>query len=121
MKETYEIGLQGENTAAEYLKRKKGMILLEQRFRTKCGEIDLVMKDGETIVFIEVKTRTTSETGSGLAAVNLAKQKRIAQAAVLYLARKGWMRKNARFDLVEVCGTDILHIPNAFQPYGRFM
>ena len=120
MKETYETGLWGEDFAAEYLKEKLGMVLLEQRYRTKRGEIDLIMTDGDTVVFVEVKTRRTGETGNGLSAVNLAKQKRITQAATLYLMQKNWRRKAVRFDLVEIHGFEVIHIPNAFQPYGKF-
>ena len=118
--ETYETGLWGEDFAAEYLKEKLGMVLLEQRYRTKRGEIDLIMTDGDTVVFVEVKTRRTGETGNGLSAVNLAKQKRITQAATLYLMQKNWLRKAVRFDLVEIHGFEVIHIPNAFQPYGKF-
>ena len=110
MKETYETGLWGEDFAAEYLKEKLGMVLLEQRYRTKRGEIDLIMTDGDTVVFVEVKTRRTGETGNGLSAVNLAKQK----------MQKNWLRKAVRFDLVEIHGFEVIHIPNAFQPYGKF-
>ena len=120
MKKTYETGVLGEQEAAEYLTEKYGMTLLEHRYRTKAGEIDLILKDGDTIVFTEVKTRLTGPSGNGLSAVNFAKQKRITNAAILYLIKKGWMRKLIRFDLVEIQGNEILHIPNAFQPYGNF-
>ena len=96
MKDTYEAGLWGEEFAAEYLTEKRGMVLLEQRYRTKRGEIDLIMTDGDTVVFVEVKTRRTGETGNGLSAVNLAKQKRITQAATLYLMQRNWLRKAVR-------------------------
>ena len=120
MKMTYQTGLTGERTAAEWLKKKAGMKLLESRHRNRAGEIDLIMLDRETIVFVEVKTRRTGETGNGLSAVNLAKQKRITQAATLYLMQKNWLRKAVRFDLVEIHGFEVIHIPNAFQPYGKF-
>lgn len=120
MKETYETGLWGEDYAAEYLTKKLGMVLLEQRYRTKRGEIDLIMSDRDTIVFVEVKTRRTGQTGNGLSAVNLEKQKRITYAAELYLMKKNWLRKSVRFDLVEIHGFEVIHIPNAFQPYGKF-
>ena len=120
MKQTYETGLQGENTAEAYLHDRLGMICLERRYRTHAGEIDLIMTDGDTVVFVEVKTRRTGETGNGLSAVNLAKQKRITQAATLYLMQKNWLRKAVRFDLVEIHGFEVIHIPNAFQPYGKF-
>ena len=119
MKTTYITGIQGEITAAEYLTEKFGMVLLEHRYRTKAGEIDLILKDGDTFVFAEVKTRKTGDPGNGLSAVNYAKQKRIAKAATIYLMQKNRMRETVRFDLVEICGEEIQYIPNAFQPYGR--
>ena len=120
MKKTYETGLRGEKTAADYLIRKRSMVLLEHRYRTKRGEIDLIMEDGDTVVFVEVKTRNSGDAGTGLSAVNTAKQKRIAYAATLYLMQKNWTRKDVRFDVVEIHEGNILHIPNAFQPYGSF-
>ena len=120
MRKTYETGLWGERIAAEYLKKELGMELLEHRYRTRHGEIDLIMKDGETAVFVEVKTRRTGEKGNGLSAVNLEKQRRITRTATLYLMQKNWMRLAVRFDLVEIHGDQIVYIPNAFQPYGRF-
>ena len=120
MKKTYETGLWGEKTAAEYLKTKYGMVLLEHRYRTKHSEIDLIMADGETVVFVEVKTRMSGQTGAGLSSVNIAKQRRITQAATLFLLRNELMRKPVRFDLVEIHGREIVYIRNAFQPYGYF-
>ena len=120
MKKTYETGLWGENIALEFLKRERGMSLQEHRFRTKCGEIDLIMLDGETVVFVEVKTRKTGEAGSGLSAVNIKKQRRITNAAILYLMKQKWMNRTVRFDLVEIHGNKILHVPDAFRPYGSF-
>ena len=117
MKQTYETGFFGENAAAEYL-REKGMILLAHRYRAKPGEIDLIMKDGDTVVFVEVKTRLTGEAGWGLSAVNAAKQRRITRAATVWMMENHCINALVRFDLVEVHGSEILHIPNAFQPYG---
>lgn len=119
MKQTYETGLFGEDTAAAYL-CEKGMVLLAHRYRAKPGEIDLIMKDGDTVVFVEVKTRLTGEAGWGLSAVNTAKQRRIARAATVWMMQNHCMNALIRFDLVEVHGSEILHIPNAFQPYGKF-
>ena len=120
MKITYQTGLAGEQTAAEWLKRKYGMILLETRYRNKAGEIDLIMKDRETVAFIEVKTRLHAAPGSGLMAVDRKKQQRIARAAMLYLMSKGWMNLSVRFDIAEVTENHVLHIPNAFQPGDMF-
>ena len=116
--ETYETGLKGEEIAAQYLSE-HGMRLLEHRYREKTGEIDLIMEDGDTLVFVEVKARfSCTSKGDGLRAVTSAKQKKIAKTATLYLLKHGWMRRSIRFDVVEVGGEDILHVPNAFQPGG---
>lgn len=119
MKATYQTGLRGEEIAEEFLSA-QGMRCVERRYREKCGEIDLIMEDRDTIAFVEVKTRFSSaETGSGLAAVTPAKQKRIARCATLYLMKHPLSRdKNLRFDVVEVNQDGVLHIPNAFLPGG---
>ncbi len=120
MKQTYETGLWGEDKAESYLVGEKGMVCLEHRYRTKAGEIDLILLDGDCVVFVEVKTRRSGVPGSGMAAVNIAKQKRIANAALLYLVKMKWTERPARFDVIEIYGDDILHIPDAFQPYGNY-
>jgi len=120
MKQTYQTGLWGEETAERYLEQNYSMVCLEQRYRTKCGEIDLIMLDGGTVVFVEVKTRRTGEPGNGLLSVNIAKQKRILHAALIYLGRKKWTDRPVRFDLVEIHNDSVLYIPNAFQPYGKY-
>ncbi len=117
-KVTYEAGLQGEEIAKDYLIR-KGMRCIETRYREKPGEIDLIMEDGDTVVFVEVKARFSQrQQGFGLSAVTPAKQKKIARAAVLFLARKNWLKRAVRFDVLEINQEQILHIPNAFQPGG---
>ena len=120
MKHTYETGLLGEDIAAEWLEQHYGMRLLESRYKTKAGEIDLIMQDEETIVFVEVKTRTNAVSGSGLMAVDRNKQKRIANAAIFYLMKNGKLNSSVRFDAVEICSGRVLHIPNAFQPGNGF-
>ena len=120
MKKTYETGIFGEQTAEDYLRQARGMVCLERRYRAKCGEIDLIMLDGDIVVFIEVKTRKTGGPGSGLSAVNTAKQKRIVNASLVYLMKMKWTGRIIRYDLVEISMDGILHIPDAFQPYGHF-
>ena len=117
MKATYETGLQGEEIAERYL-TEKGMRCLEKRHREKPGEIDLIMESGETLVFVEVKTRFSGAAGHGLQAVTPAKQRKIAKCATIYLMRHGWLRRSIRFDVVEINTGEIIHIPNAFQPGG---
>ena len=120
MKTTYQTGIAGEQAAAAYLTAKYGMKLLETRCRTKAGEIDLIMLDGDTVVFVEVKTRMNAAPGTGLMAVDRKKQLRISRAAVLYLMRKQWLNRSVRFDVTEVSGSQVIHISNAFQPGGLF-
>lgn len=120
MKETYETGLLGEEAAEKHLRDRYRMVCLERRYKAKCGEIDLIMLDGDTVVFVEVKTRRTGAPGNGLSAVNQAKQKRILNAALIYLMQNKWTRRTVRFDLVEIHRDGILYVPNAFQPYGHF-
>lgn len=120
MKQTYETGLKGEETAEQYLRKNRNMICLERRFRNRCGEIDLIMQDGETIVFVEVKTRMTGGPGTGMTAVNAAKQRRISQAAMLYLMTSRRMERPVRFDVVEITPDSVIHVPNAFQPGSMF-
>lgn len=115
---SFMTGLTGEEIAQNYLEE-HGMRCLESRHREKAGEIDLIMEEGETLVFVEVKTRFSDAVpGNGLRAVNKAKQKRIAKSAMLYLIKHRWMNRYVRFDVVEVNRDGVLHIPNAFQPGG---
>ena len=120
MKKTYETGLWGEDTAKSYLEDECGMSCLEHRYRTKCGEIDLIMLDKDYIVFIEVKTRISGKPGCGLESVNRRKQQRIAKAATLYLMQHKMLNHAIRFDVIEVRDDEFLYIPNAFQPGGMF-
>ncbi len=118
MKAAYETGLQGESIAEKYL-TDRGMRLLERRYREKTGEIDLILEDGDTLVFAEVKARfSVSSGGEGLQAVTASKQRKIAKTAVLYLMKRGWLRRSVRFDVLEINRDGILYIPDAFQPGG---
>jgi len=109
----YRKGLAGESRAAEYL-QKRGMVLLEKRYRSPFGEIDLVMRDGETLVFVEVKARGTGRRGTGLMAVGRRKQAKLVKTALQYLGQRGWGGP-VRFDTVELTADGIQHIVNAFE------
>ncbi|MBE5768115.1 MAG: YraN family protein [Clostridiales bacterium] len=111
----YATGLEGENIAEEFLLA-KGMTCLEKRFRGADGEIDLIMLDGETVVFVEVKSRPDSRKGMGLMAVTPAKQRRMAHAALAFLAKREWMNVPVRFDVIEISRSGVMHISNAFMP-----
>ena len=118
MKESYITGIRGEEIAEEYLTG-LGMHCLERRYREKAGEIDLIMEEGETLVFVEVKARF-SETveGNGLRAVTPSKRRKIAKCAMIYLMRRKWLNRAVRFDVIEINRDGILHVPDAFQPGG---
>jgi len=120
MKTTYQTGLNGEQIAEQWLCQHCGMVCLERRFRSKAGEIDLILRDGETLVFAEVKTRIHASPGTGMLAVDRKKQQRIARAAFLYMLHTGRQNTACRFDVVEVHPGEVLHVPNAFQPGGMF-
>lgn len=119
MRATYETGVRGEEAAETYLAG-KGLTPLARRYREKCGEIDLIMADGDCVVFVEVKTRFSAAAGLGAMAVTPQKQRRIARCATVYLMKQKWLNKSIRFDVVEVNRDGIIHIPNAFQPGGMY-
>ena len=106
-----ETGLLGEMRAAAYL-RGQGMRILEKRFRATHGEIDLIAREGNTIVFVEVKTRPRGRLDSGLQAVNAEKRGHIRSAARDYLRGRG--ETPFRFDVIEISAAGLRHIKNAF-------
>lgn len=108
-------GLLGEKMARKYL-QKKGYRLLEKRYRINGGEVDLIMKDGDCFVFVEVKYRPDGETGEGLAAVDFGKEKRIIRAADTYMYRRK-LEGQMRYDIVEITSEGTVHIENAFADY----
>lgn len=110
----YESGLTGEAIAEQYL-TEKGMTCLDRRVRREDGEIDLILLDGEILVFCEVKYRPSAPRGAGLMAVDPKKQGRMYRAAVHYLAEKEYQGRPARFDVVEITRDGLLHIPDAFR------
>ena len=95
------LGKLGEDVACEELERRQYAIL-ERRYRSRFGEIDIVARHGEEIVFVEVKARAGDEFGGAAAAVTPSKQRRIAQMAVDYLARHQLHDRPCRFDVVTV-------------------
>ena len=98
---TRDQGQRGEDIAWEYLK-KRGYKILERNYRCRYGEIDLVAKDGETIVFVEVKSRRSAAFGEPEESVGPAKQKKISTVALCYLEEKHLHDRPARFDVVSI-------------------
>jgi putative endonuclease len=112
-------GIRGEEEAARFLTR-SGYAILDKNVRTRAGEIDLIAKEGKTLVFVEVKTRRDLESDPPQAAVHTRKQNRLAKLALGYLKQKRIRQTPCRFDVVSVIINDeggvkaIRHIPNAF-------
>lgn len=99
--ERLRLGLQGEGLAREFLE-KSGYRIVCCNYRCKLGEIDIIAKDGVTLVFVEVKTRSDSAFGSPAAAVTIRKQRQICRAAQCYLAEHGLFGTPARFDVIAI-------------------
>ncbi|MFL6157662.1 MAG: YraN family protein [Marmoricola sp.] len=95
------LGAYGERVAARYLTR-QGMVLLDQNWRCRAGEIDLVLRDGDVVVVVEVKTRRGLGFGHPLAAVGYTKFERLRQLAALWVDARGLVRVPVRIDLVGV-------------------
>ncbi len=93
----------------------KGYTIVDKNYRCKIGEIDIIAMDGNTIVFIEVKYRSNSKTGYPWESVGMIKQHRICQCAKWYLMCKHINESTPiRFDVICICGSEILHFQNAF-------
>jgi len=117
-------GIEGEAIAADYL-IKRGYKVVEQNFRCSIGEIDLIAWEGETLVFVEVKARSSSQFGGPEGAVTLRKQEKIIRVALAYLQQKKLFTALCRFDVVGVVkegtgGVTINLFQNAFEGRSSF-
>ena len=97
-----QAGAHWERTAESYLSA-KGLTLLHRNFSSRLGEIDLIMEDNQTIVFIEVRYRKNSRHGSGAESITMQKQNRISRTAAWYLANNPKRaEKFCRFDVISI-------------------
>ena len=104
-----------ERKAADYLKQ-QGLFVLRYNYRCKFGEIDLIVRDGQYLVFVEVKYRDSSRSGYSLDAVNFAKQKTICKVARYFLTVEYHCTDiPCRFDVVGIDGDKIHWVKNAFE------
>lgn len=106
-------GIDGENVAAEYLK-KQGYVILERNFNTKVGEIDIIAQDKDTIVFVEVKARDNTTFGQPIESITKQKVSKIIRTAEWYLSAKRKYDSPCRFDVVEILRGEVRHTKNAF-------
>ncbi|MHB0774348.1 YraN family protein [Halomonas sp. WWR20] len=93
-----------ESATADWLQQRHGLVPISRNQHARGGELDLIMRDGEQLVFIEVRHRTSTRYGHPLETVTAAKQRRIILAARFYLQRNG-LSCSCRFDVVGVTGT----------------
>jgi putative endonuclease len=112
------LGSEGEDLAVRFL-QKKGYRIVARNYKTPVGEIDIIARDGDTIVFIEVKTRTDISFGYPFEAVNKRKRQKLKNLALLYLKRQG-KESPVRFDVISIfCmdngKKDVEHIKDAFE------
>lgn len=116
------LGRDGERVAARFLRKQRGMRILKRNYRGPAGEIDLIARDGDVLVFVEVKTR---RAGVPAEAVGPAKERSLTLTALHFLRRYHAMEVMSRFDIVAIVWPDSLrapridHIVNAFEAVGQ--
>lgn len=99
---THRIGARQEQLAASYLQA-RGLILLQANFSCRLGEIDLIMQDGKTLVFVEVRYRRSTRFGSAVETVDRRKQQKLRCCARFFLASHGLTEKSVcRFDIIGI-------------------
>ena len=111
-----QVGFDGEVRARAYLVA-QGLVWVESNYRARCGEIDLIMREGRVLVFIEVRARSSKAFGGGAASVTYRKQQKVIRTALLYLQRNRLQDQCVvRFDVVSLDGVppEITWIRDAF-------
>ncbi|MBL7927394.1 MAG: YraN family protein [Bacteroidia bacterium] len=115
------LGNEGENTALQFLKN-KGYQIIATNYRYLKAEIDIIAQWKQQLIFIEVKTRSSSVFGMPQDAVGIKKQKLMIEAAHNYILQNQ-LRNEARFDVVAIIktksGTEIIHVEDAFYPQAE--
>jgi putative endonuclease len=121
MDDTLSTGIQGEEIACDYL-AKKGYTIIDRNWRSGHTEIDIIARDGATLVFCEVKTSLSPRFGSATGWVTQRKTGRVARTALAYIATKRIVNCPFRFDVVAIDVRDgkvaINHMVNAFDAPG---
>ncbi len=112
------LGSEGEILALGYL-QDKGLKLMAKNYRCRLGELDLVMRNKEQVVFVEVRTKSSAAFGTGLESITLKKRTKLKLVAQQFLAHYGLQGADLRFDIVSVCkppfGPSVLeHVEGAF-------
>jgi putative endonuclease len=117
-------GARGEHAAERFLIR-RGCRIVARQHRNAGGELDLVATDGDSVVFVEVKTRQGEDHGQPVDAITADKQRRLTRAALAFLKERGWLDRRCRFDVVAVVWPEgaaepqITHYQHAFEAVGH--
>jgi|SRR4051812_23111047 putative endonuclease len=111
---TVETGKVGEDRAARVL-RDAGMRIVERNYRCKLGELDAIARDGDTLVFVEVRTRGRSDRGDALETVGADKRRQIARVAQHYLLVRRPDAPTMRFDVIGITAGVVTHVRDAFR------
>jgi putative endonuclease len=118
------LGDKGERKASRFLK-KLGYRIIERQHQTQFGEIDIIAIDGNQIVFVEVKTRRTTDAGQPFEAVDRVKQQKIARTALAWLKSQRRLNQSCRFDVVSIIwesetgSPELTHFKHAFEAPGQ--
>lgn len=112
-----QIGTEKEKLAGAYLE-KNGYEIIEYNFRCRQGEIDIIAKDGDYLVFCEVKYRSGTKNGTPFDAVDYKKQRSISRCALFYITKQKLSEMPCRFDVVSVIDKEIQLLKNAFDYVG---
>ena len=111
-------GKAGESLACRYLEQ-QGLTLVERNFRCRRGELDLIMRDGDQLVFVEVRSHRNRGYGTPAETITKTKQSRLVRAALYYLQRRRWCSVSCRFDVIAITlapNEDTVEwVKNAFQ------
>ena len=94
------LGSLGEKDARKYLQKNKSFKFIDRNFRTKWGELDLIMREGKTLVFVEVKARVSPSLGSPLEYIDPTKVRHLKKSIDFYLNSREWEDKLCRLDAV---------------------
>lgn len=117
MQNNREVGETYEQLAGKYLET-QGYKIIEYNYRCRIGEIDIIARNDQQYVFVEVKYRRNLRMGTPLEAVTVKKQRVISKCANYYVLCKGLSHCAMRFDVIGIVGTEIQHIENAFEYIG---
>lgn len=112
---TRQVGMYYESQARRYLEQ-AGLDFIAANVKVGRGELDLIMRDGQTLVFVEVRYRFHTAFGGALASITRQKQRHLRQSAALWLAQQGDNAEETayRFDVLAITGNQLQWLPNAF-------